>query len=555
MNDTNNYIYEYYQAIKDGREVVGKWIRLWYEYVIKGLKNKAFFFDQKKANKVIKFKENFCHHHEGELAPQLMKLELWQKAFYSVIYGIVDKDGNRQFREVLLVVGRKDGKTLMAASDADYMTFLDGEYGARIFFVAPKLEQARLCFDAYYQMILKEPELNELAKKRRTDIYVESTNTSAQPLAFNAKKSDGLNPHFVVCDEIGAWQGDQGLKQYEVIKSALGARKQPMILSITTANYGEGGVYDELVKRGTAVLNGTSQETRFAPFIYQIDDVTKWNDINELRKSMPNLNVSVSMDYILEEIAVAEGSLSKKAEFLTKYCNVKQNSSVAWLDSQTIEKCYGDHFELDDFRNCYAVMGIDLSRTTDLTAATLLIERDGILHTFARFYLPANKIEEATARDGIPYQTYIQKGFLIPSGDNFVDYNDVFSWCRELIEKYKIYPLQVGYDRYSSQYLINDMTQYGFHCDDVYQGENLTPVIRETEGLLKDGKIKIGDNDLLKIHFYNSALKINAETERCKLIKVEQRSHIDGMAAFLDAMTMRSKYSSEIGRQLENKGK
>lgn len=552
MNDTNNYIYEYYQAIKDGREVVGKWIRLWYEYVIKGLKNKAFFFDQKKANKVIKFKENFCHHHEGELAPKLMKLELWQKAFYSVNYGIVDKDGNRQFREVLLVVGRKNGKTLMAASDADYMTFLDGEYGARIFFVAPKLEQARLCFDAYYQMILKEPELNELAKKRRTDIYVESTNTSAQPLAFNAKKSDGLNPHFIVCDEIGAWQGDQGLKQYEVLKSALGARKQPMILSITTANYGEGGVYDELIKRGTAVLNGTSQETRFAPFIYQIDDVTKWNDINELRKSMPNLNVSVSMDYILEEIAVAEGSLSKKAEFLTKYCNVKQNSSVAWLDSQTIEKCYGDHFELDDFRNCYAVMGIDLSRTTDLTAATLLIERDGILHTFARFYLPANKIEEATVRDGIPYQTYIQKGFLIPSGDNFVDYNDVFSWCRELIEKYKIYPLQVGYDRYSSQYLINDMTQYGFHCDDVYQGENLTPVIRETEGLLKDGKIKIGDNDLLKIHFYNSALKINAETERCKLIKVEQRAHIDGMAAFLCAMTVRQKWWNEIGRQLVN---
>lgn len=552
MNDTNNYIFEYYQAIKDGREVVGKWIRLWYEYVINGLKNKSFYFDQKKANKVIKFKENFCHHHEGELAPQLLKLELWQKAFYSVIYGIVDKDGNRQFREVLLVVGRKDGKTLMAASDADYMTFLDGEYGARIFFVAPKLEQARLCFDAYYQMILKEPELNELAKKRRTDIYVESTNTSAQPLAFNAKKSDGLNPHFVVCDEIGAWQGDQGLKQYEVLKSALGARKQPMILSITTANYGEGGVYDELIKRGTAILNGTSQETRFAPFIYQIDDVTKWNDINELRKSMPNLNVSVSMDYILEEIAVAEGSLSKKAEFLTKYCNIKQNSSIAWLDARTIENCYGDPLKLEDFRSCYAVMGIDLSRTTDLTAAVLLIEKDGKIHTFARFYLPANKIEEATARDGIPYQAYIQKGFLVPSGDNFVDYNDVFSWCRELIEKYKIYPLQVGYDRYSSQYLINDMTQYGFHCDDVYQGENLTPVIRETEGLLKDGKIKIGDNDLLKIHFYNSALKINAETERCKLIKVEQRSHIDGMAAFLDAMCVRQKWWNEIGRQLVN---
>lgn len=549
--DTNNYIFEYYQGLKDGTQVAGKWIHKWYEYIVKGLKKKAFFFDQKKANKAIMFKENFSHHHEGELAPQLLKLELWQKAMYSVIYGIVDNNGLRQFREVFVVIGRKNGKTLLSASDAEQMLFVDGEYGARIFFVAPKLDQARLCYDAFYQMITKEPELNELAKKRRTDIYVESTNSSAQPLAFNAKKSDGLNPHFVVCDEIGAWQGDQGLKQYEVLKSALGARKQPMIMSITTANYVD-GVYDELMKRATAVLNGTSKETRFAPFIYQIDDVNKWNDINELRKSMPNLNVSVSVDYMLEEIAIAEQSLSKKAEFLTKYCNIKQNSSVAWLDAQTIEKCYREPLHLEDFKNCYAVMGIDLSKTTDLSCATLVIQRDGILHTFARFYLPANKIEEATARDGIPYDVMIKRGFLFASGENFIDYHDIYNWARELIEKYKIYVLQVGYDRYSAQYLIDDMKQYGFHTDDVNQGLNLSPVIREVEGLMKDGVIDIGDNDLLKIHFYNSALKINTEDERCRLIKVEQRAHIDGMASFLCAMTVRQKWWSEIGKQLAN---
>lgn len=547
----NNYILEYYQSIKDGSVVVGKWIRLWYEYVIKGLKNKSFYFNQKKANKCIKFVENFCHHHEGELAPNLIKLELWQKAFLSVVFGIVDKNDNRQFREVILVVGRKNGKSLFASAIAEYMSFLDGEYGARVYFVAPKLDQARICYDALFQMIKQEDELSERAKKRRTDIYIESSNTTIQPLAFNAKKSDGLNPHLVVCDEFAAWQGDQGLKQYEVLKSALGARKQPLILSISTANYVE-GVYDELTKRGTSVLLGTSNEQRLAPFIYQIDDLTKWNDINELQKSMPNLNVSVSVDYMLEEIAIAENSLSKKAEFLTKYCNIKQNSSIAWLSAEVIEKCAGKPLKIEDFKGCYGVLGIDLSRSTDLTACVLLIEKEGKINTFARFYLPANKIEEATARDGIPYQIYIQKGWLYPSGENFIDYQDVFNWCRELIEKNKIYVLQVGYDRYSSQYLINDMKQYGFHCDDVYQGENLTPVIRETEGLIKDGKINIGDNDLLKIHFYNSALKINAETERQKLIKVEQRSHIDGMAAFLDAMCVRQKWWNEIGNRLVN---
>lgn len=550
----NNYILEYYQKIKDGSETVGKLIKQWYEILIKGLKEKSFYFDKKKADKAIKYIESFCHHHEGDLAPNLVELELWQKAFISVIFGIVDKNGYRQFREVVLIVGRKCGKTLLAAAIADYVSFCDGEYGARIYFCAPKLEQARLCYDAYVQMVNQEPDLSSLAKKRRTDIYIETFNTSIQPLAFNAKKSDGLNPHLVVCDEFAAWQGDQGLKQYEVLKSALGARKQPMILSISTANYVE-GLYDELTKRGTAVLNGTSRETRLAPFIYQIDDYTKWDDVNELKKSMPNLNVSVSVDYMLEEIAIAESSLSKKAEFLTKYCNVKQNSSIAWLDAQTIQRSYGDELKLEDFKNCYAVMGIDLSRTTDLTAATLLIEKDGIIYTFARFYLPTNKIEEQTQREGVPYNIYEQKGWLFASGDNFIDYHDVFDWARELIEKYKIYVLQVGYDRYSSQYLINDMKEYGFHCDDVYQGFNLSGVIDETEGMLKDGKINIGNNDLLKIHFYNSALKINAENSRKQLIKVDQRSHIDGMASFLCGMTMRSKYWSEIGRQLENKGK
>lgn len=547
----NNYILERYQRIKDGTDNEGKLIRQWYEYIIKGLEKKSFYFDQKKANKVIKYIENFCHHHEGELAPGLLKLEPWQKADLSIIFGIVDKNGYRQFREVLYVMGRKCGKSLLASAISSYMSFLDGEYGARIYFVAPKLDQARICYDAFYQMTKAEPELNDLAKKRRTDVYIESTNTTVQPLAFNAKKSDGLNPHLVVCDELAAWQGDQGIKQYEVLKSALGARKQPLIFSITTANYVD-GIYDELMKRSTAVLNGTSKETRLAPFIYQIDDVNKWNDINELKKAMPNLGVSVSVDYMLEEIAIAEGSLSKKAEFLTKYCNIKQNSSVAWLDAQTIEKCVSKPLKLEDFSGCYGVLGLDLSRTTDLSCAVLLIEKDGIIHTFARFYLPANKIEEATARDGLPYQAYIQRGFLYPSGENFIDYQDIFNWCRELIEKYRIYVLKIGYDRYSAQYLISDLKNYGFHVDDVYQGTNLSGIIRTTEGYMKDGKIDIGDNDLLRVHFYNSALKINAENERCQLVKVEPRQHIDGMASFLDAMCMRDKYWNEIGRQLIN---
>ena len=273
---------------------------------------------------------------------------------------------------------------------------------------------------------------------------------------------------------------------------------------------------------------------------------------SELRKANPNLGVSITVDYLLEEIAVAEGSLSKKAEFICKYCNIKQNSSLAWLPAQVVNGASGEHMELEDFSGCYCVGGIDLSQTRDLTACTAVIEKGGKLYVFAHFFLPAERIDEATQRDGIPYMAYVQRGILTLSGDNFVDYHNCFRWFADLVEKYKILPLKVGYDRYSAQYLVQDMSAYGFHMDDVYQGENLYGVIQETQGMMEDGKICIGDNDLLKIHLLNSAIKMSTERGRGKLVKLSPSVHIDGTAALLDAMTVRQKYYAEIGAQLRN---
>lgn len=550
----NNYIYAYYQQIIDGSVIVGKWVRKIYEIIIKGLESKLFFYDHKKAKAAVLFIEGFCRHHEGELAPQLIKLELWQKALISIIFGIVDKTGARQFREVFLVIGRKNGKTLLAAAIAAYCTFLDGEYGGRIYFAAPKLEQATLCFDAYYQIIVQEPELNALAKKRRTDVYIKDSNTTAKPLAFSAKKSDGLNISLAVADECASWAGDAGLKFYEVIKSSFGARRQPLLLAMSTSGYINDGVFDELMKRATRFLLGDSNEKRLLPVLYMIDDVERWNDINELQKSNPNLGVSVTVDYMLEEIAIAESSLSKRVEFITKYCCLKQNSSQAFLPANVVARACGPELKLEDFSNSYAVAGIDLSQTVDLSAALVVIEKGGELYAFAKFWLPAEKIEEATARDGIPYSAYIKRGILEPSGENFVDYKDCYNWFIKLVEDYKIYPLKTGFDRFSASYLVADLKAAGYHMDDVYQGENLYPVILELQGLLEDGKLHIGDNDLLKMHLLNSALKMSTERGRGKLVKLAPSLHIDGAAALLDALTVRQKWYAEIGDQLKNEG-
>lgn len=549
-----NYILIYYQMIKDGRVTVGKWTTLLYEYIIKGLEDGLFFYDNKKAHRKIRWIETHTHHVKGKWAPKTIKLEIWQKAAISLMYGIVDENGLRQFREVFWIMGRKNGKSSIAAGVIGCAVYDDDEYGADVFCVAPKVDQADIVYEAFWQSVLLDDELKAITKPKKGYKYVPSTNSSIKKIPFSAKRSDGYNPHLTVADELAAWIGDAGLKQYSVMTSALGSREQPLVFGITTAGYVNDGIYDDLLKRSTRLLLGDSKERRLLPIIYMIDDVGKWNDINEVVKANPNIGVSVSYDYILEQIAIAEGSPSKKAEFLCKHCNIKQNSSLAWLPIKAVEDISGEPIDIESLRGSYAVAGLDLSQTTDLTAGVVVVEKDGVLYVIARFWLPSEKIQEATERDGVPYAQYIQKGFLYESGDNFVDYHDCYTWFVNLIEQYEIYPLQVGYDRYSAQYLVQDMKNYGFHMDDVYQGDNLWGVLQEMEGLIKDRKINIGNNDLLKMHLLNAAIKMNTERGRGKLVKINPTGRIDGCAALTDALCVRQKWYSEIGQQLKNEG-
>ena len=568
----DNWIYTYYQGIKDGTYTVGKWISLIYERIIQDLEAKRYFFDQKKANAAIDWIETHCFHTEGPLAPGLLQLEVWQKAFFSCVYGLVDEEGHRQFREVVLLVGRKNGKTKIASSLGDYTYRQEGGFGSRVFCIAPKLDQADLVYNDIWMMTTLDPEWQELkeevtqtnerglrvkddsmlARHRQTDLSIPGTNSTVKKIAFSAKKSDGFNPSLAICDEVAAWAGDAGLKQYEVMKSGMGARPEGILLSCTTSGYISDGIYDELVKRSTRFLLGDSKESKLLPFLYMIDDIEKWNDINELRKANPNLGVSVSVDYMLEEIAIAEGSLSKKAEFMCKYCNIKQNSSLAWLPATSIQAICGEPIDIEQLRGSYCVAGLDLSQTTDLTCACAVIEKDGRLNVIAHFWMPAEKIDEATERDAIPYWTYVKRGFLSLSGDNFVDYHDCEKWFTDLISIYELYPLKVGYDRYSAQYLVQDMQNAGFQMDDVFQGDNLWPVLQEMEGLIKDGRLYIGDNDLLKMHLVNAAVKISTERGRGRLVKINQTARIDGVAALADALCVRQKWFGEIGEQLKN---
>lgn len=557
--DNENAVLAYYQGIRDGSIVVGKWIRVLYERILDGLEDHTWFFDQRKASNVIRFMERYCHHNKGPLAPQRLKLSLYQRSSLSLIFGIVDPDGLRQFTEAFWLMGRKQGKTLIAGGTGNYVAYVDGEFGSDIYYLAPKLDQADLCYSAFEFNVSQEPDLAKRTKSTKSrGLYIRESNTHVKKLPFADRKSDGYNPMLYVADEVAAWPGERGLKQWEVMASGTGARREPLGLAISSAGYINEGLFDELFRRGTAFLNGSSRETHLLPILYMIDDPEKWDDINELRKALPGLGESVPVRFILSEIEKARESISKRTEFLTKYCNIKQNSSQAWFAAATIKKAFGFSYTLEDFRNSYALGGIDLSQTTDLTAACVLIEREGVLWVFAHFWLPSEKLQEATDRDGIPYGAMIQRGLLSLSGDAFVDYHDCFSWFRTLVEDFQIFPLMIGYDRYSAQYLVQEMKEYGFHMDSVFQGYNLTGIQDNLEGLLKNGALRCADdNDLLKIHFMDSAQYIetgNTTHPRKKLIKISKNAHVDGVAAILDALCMRQTHWAELGPQLTNAG-
>ncbi len=552
--ENENAILAYYQGIKDGSITVGKWIRMLYDTIVDGLEEKRWFFNQRKANNAIRFMERYCHHNKGPLAPQRIRLSLWERAAISTIFGIVDGDDLRQFTEVMWLVGRKQGKTLLAGGIGNYVAYVAGEYGSEIYYLAPKLDQADLCFSAFEFNVSREPDLAKRTKSTKTrGLYIKESNTNIKKLPFADRKSDGYNPMLYVADEIASWQGDRGLKQWEVMVSGTGARKEPLGMAISSAGYVNDGIFDELMKRGTAFLNGNSREKHILPILYMIDDPEKWDDINELRKSLPGLGESVSVKFILKEVETAHESLSKKTEFLTKYCNIKQNSSMAWLSAEDVRGMFGNNLKLEDLRHSYALGGIDLSMTTDLTATVALIEKDGICYFFTQFFMPKGKLEEATTRDGLPYELYARRGLLTLSGDQVVDYNDVYNWFIMLQRKYEIYMIKVGYDRYSAQYLVDQMAGSGFQMESVSQGSNLTGVLIDMEGMIKDRKLQCADdNDLMKIHLLDAALKLEDGTNRRRLIKVTNKAHIDGVAALSDAICMRHNHLAAFP-QLSNR--
>lgn len=551
--DEFTYLQEFKQDIADGKYVLGQWMQLNIQYVEKCLSEGKCLYDPLKAEKKIRFIETQCRYVEGRSGPFL--LESWQKYIVACIFGLVDEDGFRHFTEIVLIIGRKQGKSTFAAALEMTIAYTEPELGMQLYNLAPKLQQANIIYDQTLLMIAKNKTASKLGKKRRSDFYIAKTNTKISPLAFNSKKSDGFNPYFACFDEFAAWEGVKAVDMWNVMLSAQGGRHDPINLACSTANFIDGGLYDELFPRCTSVLLGTSEEENLLPFLFMIDDIQKWDDVQELKKALPNLGVSFFEKNLQKEIRKAHASPSYKNEFICKYCNIKMNTVAAWIPQEAIRLSQGDVIKPEDFQRMACVGGVDLSQTTDLTSACVVINFEGVNYVYSHFWIPAGRLKDLTERDNVDYSAMVSHGFLSLSGDKFVDYKDVTKWFVNLRKEYKLNILVVGYDRYSSTYFVDEMKQQGFVMDDVNQGTNLTPILTEFEGLIMQGLVQTGTNGLLQSHIRNTAIKREGDGKRMRMLKISETKHIDGMAALIDALTVKSKYNDQYKWILEGNKK
>ncbi len=530
-----DYIRQYYKEIEAGRSIVSIRVKKQYEKLAFLIEHpqEPYIFDQVKAERPIRFIEKFCKHSKGEWAGHPVRLELFQKAFVSALFGFVHKDtGLRKYRETLFYVARKNGKSTLLAGLALYMLTADGEAGAEVFSVASKKDQARIIFDETCNMVKQSPELAEGIRKRKSDLYFGLTFSRFQPLGKNSDTLDGLNSHLVIMDELHSIK-DRNL--YEVMKQSQSARRQPLMIMITTAGTVRECIFDDMYKYACGVCDGTICDDAFLPLIYELDKKNEWMDPLAWEKANPGLGVIKKMDDLEGKVQRARNSPRDLNSILVKDFNVIQTVGSAWLSFQDINNT--ERFDINDFRGCYAIGGADLSITTDLTCATLLMmDKKEKRYVKQMYWLPKDNFEKRVKEEKIPYDKWMEQGLLRLCEGNSINYSDVSAWFLEVVEKYEITPAWIYYDSYSAKYWVQEMEGYGFNMVRCIQGARTLSLPMQMLGAdLQAKKINYNDNSLLKWCMTNTGVQ---EDRNGNIVPIKAQSpkyRIDGFASLLDA--------------------
>lgn len=530
-----NYLKAYLDAIEGGEIVVCKRIRKVYARLVYEAENPGKYrFDEERANRPIEFIERFCKHSKGEWAGQPVRLELFQKAFISALFGFVDsKTGFRKYREAFFMVARKNGKSTMLAGIALYMLLADGEAGAEVYSVATKKDQAKIIFDEVCHMVSQSPYLRKHIKKRKSDLYFSASMSKLQPLGKNSDTLDGLNSSCVILDEAHAVK-DRNL--YEVMKQSQSARTQPLFVTITTAGTVRECIFDDMYSYACKVADGVITDPTFLPIVYELDSKAEWKDPGAWFKPNPGLGRIKKLEDLMAKVERAKQSPKDLSGILCKDFNVRETLYNAWLDFDTINN--ESTFSLEDFRGCYAIGGADLSLTTDLTCATVLMLNPDTRERFVwqMYWLPEDNFTQRVQEEKIPYDKWREAGLVRLCRGNTIDYSDVTAWFLELVNEHGITPLWVYYDSWSARYWVEEMEGYGFKMERCIQGAKTLSLPMQNLGAdLQAKKVNYNNNPILKWCLTNTAVQEDRNGNIVPKKASSPKQRIDGTASLLDA--------------------
>lgn len=558
-----DYIREYWELIRSGQETVGQKVRAVYREIIRELDAPGdYYYDEKRAEHALRFISQFCRQSKGKDGGKPMQLLLWQKSMICMLFGILDAEGRRRFRELFLVVGRKNGKSTLASGVGLYMLFADAENGPEVYSVATTRDQAKLSWNEAKKMINKSPSLKKRARPLVGEILTDFNDGVFRPLAADSNTLDGLNPSAAIMDEIAAWKQGQAL--YDVIIDGESARDEPLNIMITTAGTVREDIFDTLYERTERLLNSWKDpevtdflDEHFLPLVYELDNRKEWTDEAAWKKANPSLGPVKSVEALRYKVEKAKANPMLVRNLLCKDFNIRETSSESWLTFEQLNNT--DTFELvkdqgvmlwnngSEIRALphprYGIGGCDLSSTTDLTAAKVIFRVPDCekLFSIGMYWIAEDLVEKKVAEDKIPYDRWIERGLVRTCAGNSVHYRDVMKWFVEVQEELDIYIPWIGYDSWSAKYFVEDMQGY-------FGKESMIPVHQGKKTLSEPMKRLGNDLDAHTVIYNNNPVDkwclANTAYEEDKNGNIQPHKtskstrRIDGTAALLDAYTV-----------------
>lgn len=559
-----NPILEYWDAIESGKEAVSRKVYLTYKHVVSNLgrSDLEYYYEPRRANHVLEYAENYCHHSKGKYGGQLVELELWEKAFLAVVFGFVDIEGNRQYREAILIVGKKNGKSLLGSIVGSYMQTADGEAGPEVYAVATKKDQAKIIWLEAKRMVKKSPALRKRVRALVAELDTDFNDGVFKPLASDSDTLDGLNIHCALMDEIHQWKNGRAL--YDIIADGVTAREQPLIFMTSTAGTIREDIYDEKYEEAERIINGYEDENgyhdeRTIAFVYELDKRAEWVDPACWKKANPGLGTIKSLKQLAEKVEKAKNNPALVRNLVCKEFNIRETSSEAWLTFEQLNNT--DTFRLDFKKRLliwehlnergdwerrelplprYGIGGADLSSTTDLTAAKVVFKVPGCPYIFvlSMYWLAEDLLDQRVKEDKIPYDIWIEQGYCRTCPGNKIHAKYVTEWFLEVQNKLDIYIPWVGYDAWSATYWVEEMRQ-NFGNESmvaVHQGtKTLSSPMKSLGADLESKLIVYNNNPVDKWCLANTSYieDKNGNIQPCKTSKRTRR--IDGTAALLDA--------------------